>query len=683
MIALILLNLPVLLISLGITHIFFYYLDAIDRILCIALMFFTYIVISEQVLGSLNVLNVGSIYLINALVLLILLLVVQRKQSALLFRGNLSDSIKNFPVNKFILFFIAAITGFSFVKISLNLVNSPFGWDSLNYHFTFAVEWLKHGNLDTPIVISDNPCPSYFPINGSLIYLWFMLPFKNVMLADLGQIPFFIMVFLSIYRLCRKMHVSQECSFFAAVLMTVTPNYFKQMNIAYVDIMVCAWFLVALNFLFNLYKDFSLKNIVLFALSLGLLIGTKTIALNFSFILILFFLYVLFRKKLRLSAAYALLILAIAILATGGFSYIRNFIETGNPLYPFNLEAFGRVIFKGVMDKSNFTAFSKPDDYSLSNILFHEGMGTGVILFIIPGLAIFVASLFKNKKITLFDITLAACFVFFFVVYRYIFSLPNVRYIYPMFAIGYIMAFVALSRINFPVKILRWIILVCVFASLHEMARKLELAASMAVTFSLFVILLFTFKYLQEKFLRFATIIILVFLIALSFLNSIYNKREFASYCKMTKHTGFWPEAAKAWEWLNSNTGGNNIAYAGRPVPFPLYGTNFKNNVYYVSVNKIDPAKLHYFPDSYYSWGSDFLSVHKSLEEKGNYRADADYSVWLVNLLRRNTDYLFVYSLHQTKDLLFPMEDDWSRQHPEKFNSVFSNNTIHIYKILK
>lgn len=118
-------------------------------------------------------------------------------------------------------------------------------------------------------------------------------------------------------------------------------------------------------------------------------------------------------------------------------------------------------------------------------------------------------------------------------------------------------------------------------------------------------------------------------------------------------------------------------------MPFPLYGSNFKNNVYYVSVNKTEPAKIHYFPKSHYYWGYDFRTLHRNLEEKGNYRSDADYSVWLDNLNRRNTDYLFVYSLHQTKDIEFPLEDAWAKANPGKFNPVFANGTIHIYKIAR
>lgn len=177
------------------------------------------------------------------------------------------------------------------------------------------------------------------------------------------------------------------------------------------------------------------------------------------------------------------------------------------------------------------------------------------------------------------------------------------------------------------------------------------------------------------------TLIILIF--GTATFEAWYNKAEYPRYQKMVKYSGFWPEAIKAWQWLNANTDGNNIAYTGRPVPFPLYGTNFKNNVYYTSVNSIDPAKLHYFRQSRYDWGYDFMSLHKNLEKEGNYRSQADYPVWLNNLVRRDTDFLFIYSLHQTKDIIFPIEDKWAHSHPEKFMPVFNNETIHIYKVNK
>ena len=61
------------------------------------------------------------------------------------------------------------------------------------------------------------------------------------------------------------------------------------------------------------------------------------------------------------------------IILFGGYGYIRNFVDTGNPLYPMKVELLGREIFKGVYDKSNYGVRLISGDYSLSKILFMKG----------------------------------------------------------------------------------------------------------------------------------------------------------------------------------------------------------------------------------------------------------------------------------------------------------------------
>jgi hypothetical protein len=252
---------------------------------------------------------------------------------------------------------------------------------------------------------------------------------------------------------------------------------------------------------------------------------------------------------------------------------------------------------------------------------------------------------------------------------------------------GIIVSFYIIGALNLPKLIVGILVGISILASMGELAKRQELVSSVIFAFLLFFLLPVIIKYLAKiKFIKkplFIALFLIITVFSLILLEKDYSNNEYPRYIKMVKYSGFWPEATLAWDWLNKNTQGNNIAYVGRPVPFPLYGANFKNNVYYVSVNKTDPPKLHYFPNSNYHWGYDFSSLHKSLEEKDNYRGHSDYSVWLNNLFRRNTDYLFVYSLHQTKDIEFPIEDKWARDNPGRFSPVFVNETIHIYKILK
>jgi len=655
---------------------------AVDSIMALFVVYLSQIVFIELLLGLSGALYLKNVILLSLTFFLGVYLLTQNKEFYLP-PLNFSLYFKKLLSNKLFSFIFSVAASFAIVKILVNLLNPPFGWDSLNYHFTFPVEWLKHGNLDTPITIFDDPSPTYYPLNGSLFYLWLILPFRSVFLADLGQFPFFIIAVISIYSIAQKIGLNKTNSFYSALLFALIPNFFKQLQIAYVDVMVGALFLACVNYLFLLKEDFNWQNVLIYSISLGLLIGTKTTALLFSILLIIPFLVMLFKNYKK--ACLGLVFLPCA-LALGSFSYFRNFIQTGNPLYPLDFSLFNIHIFKGVMDKAIYSSHFSSSDYSLGKMLFHEGLGAQALLFILPGIFLSLPSAFikKRRELRLSLIYFLALPILIYFVYRYIIPLANVRYLYAMLGLGVVLGFYISDILKIKKAVISFLILVCIFSSIPSLAKRQELAASLILTAALFL-LLTNFKrtrLFNNKKLILSIIVALVF--SLLFLGEKYYKRnEFGRYYKMVKYSGFWPEATKAWDWLNRNTSGNNIAYTGRAVPFPLYGSGFKNNVYYVSVNKTQPAKLHYFNNSRYEYGPGFESLLKTIEQDNNYRGRPDYNIWLENLRKANTDYLFVYSLQQTKSIIFPLEDNWAKSKADKFGLLFSNNTIHIYRVIK
>ena len=649
------------------------------RLLSLAVIFYSQIILIPLFWGILGKLSLGNLILSTLIIFSVVFFIVKPKKS----NSPIFVLPQEITANKIIVFCVSVLLGFALVKIAINLVNPPFGWDSLNYHFSFPVEWMKHKNLANPITINDDLGPSYYPINGSLIYLWGMYPLKNVFMADLGQIPFFVISFIALYGICRKFNISREYSFYAAGLFTITPNYFKQLEIAYVDVLVCAWFLSGCYFLLSVYREKRLKDVVLFSLSLGFLIGTKTIALPYAAVLAIIFTLVVLRYRQMLKPrglSFYFFLASGLIIITGGYGYIRNFIQTGNPLYPLNVEFLGKTVFKGIFDKSAYTAHVDKSAYALSKILFSEGLGGGLILFVIPVFFVFVFNALKKRitaeKLFVFLLPVILCFI-----WRFCIPLANLRYLYPALALGFIIPFMLWSEKKPFITVVRVLVVLCFLASSAEIATRLELVSSLVLSAILFSSFNFIYNFWASLKTKGWLIVFTLIAVSLSLLNIDYRRNEYRRYISMVKYSGFWPEAVKAWDWLNNSTVGNNIAYVGRPVPFPLYGTDFKNNVYYVSVNKTDPVMAHYFPHSHYHWRADFRELHKNLEAEGNYREHPDYALWLANLKKRKTDYLFIYSLHQTKETVFPIEDSWTRIHPEEFTLSFSNPTIHIYKI--
>ncbi|MDD5465377.1 MAG: hypothetical protein PHP73_03435 [Candidatus Omnitrophica bacterium] len=681
MLILLLMNLIVLANAAILAKYLFRISNRIDYFLGIFILYFSQIVITLELLGVFGLLKLNNVILINLFVLVISLGVIKFA------KVNLKNSAifqnTGININNITRLCLAVLLGFGLVKIIINLFNPPFGWDDLNYHFTFPVEWLKNHNLDNPISISGDPSVSYYPVNGSLFFLWFILPLKNVFLADLGQLPFFIAAFFTVVSLARKLNLSKEFSFYAAVLFSLIPNYFKQLQIAYIDIIVAALFLIALNYLFLINKEGKVRNVILCSLAIGLSIGTKTTAMPIILLLLLPLLYLCFSKNTGYKKMFALTACFLPILAVGGFSYIKNFILTHNPLYPLNLKIAGHTIFRGVVDSVVYRTGIRPGDFNIAKFLFHEGLGGQTLIFVLPAIVLACPILlFKNRKThsLLMDYLLILPFLI-ILTFRFVIPLPNIRYIYALFAVGILIFFYAAEAFKIQKLFLKILVALCVIGSIPELAKKYELIAGLILSLTLFFTFGSIIKLLKKNFkLKIIILCILTFL-SLVFIEKFYIKNEFPSYSKMVKYSGFWPDAAQAWNWLNDNTTGNNIAYIGRPVGFPLYGTNFKNNVYYVSINKVEPAMLHYFPDSKYIWGYNGNKVFRNFESPENYRGNADYNVWLANLKNKRIDFLFVYSelIKKTDD--FPIEDKWAIAHPEIFNPVFKNSTIRIYKL--
>lgn len=684
MIKFILMNLIVGASSYLVAYKFFRLRPLIDSLICWFTVYFAQIIFSELILGILGKLYLRNIILLNLSILFLIITVITKdRNSSFNSRPFKKPSLGLFSDN-IILLLASLILGFAIVKLFFNLINPPFGWDCLNYHYTFPVEWIKNANLNNPLVVSDDPFPAYYPINGSLFFLWLIFPLRSAFLADLGQLPFFIISFLAVFSISRKLGLNKEYSFFAAYLFVIIPNFFKQLQVGYVDIIVGALFLASLNFLLALKEEFNLKNIILFALTFAIFIGTKTTALPYSVFLIFPFLFLVFYNKEYSSfkkLAFLFLFILIALFF-GSFSYLRNFILTGNPFYPLDVTILNNPIFKGVIDKATFIARNEEGGESLIKLLFHEGLGIQTLLIILPAtvLALFI-NLTKNKNRDIFSNYIMALPLLLYLAYRYILPIPNSRYLYPMLGAGIVVGLRVLNSLKISLKAINLFAVIAALASLSESARRLELGISFAAAILLFLSFILISSYQRLRSIIFSKGLILsgifIFFILLQFLLLDYQKNEYSRYIRNSR---YWPDATKAWAWLNDNTHGNNIAYVGRPVPYPLYGANLKNNVFYVSVNTKDPIRLHDLKHSMYRWDS-AEKMHKSFEEQNNYRGNADYPVWLENLYRRKTDFLFIYSLHHTKDIIFPIEEKWAKANLDKFKLIFSNNTVMIYRL--
>ncbi len=582
--------------------------------------------------------------------------------------------------NRFLLFSVSALSGFLAIKVIYNLRYPPLGWDSIGYHLVFPVEWMKKGKIWFHPIIFGDPSPSYYPFMGGLYYFWLLLPFRSAFMADAGQFPFYVGLLIATYGFSRRLGLDREVSVYAAILLGLIPNVMKHVEVSYVDLMVAAYFMIALYFASLFYVEKNFSDLFFASLAAAFLVGTKSNGLLW-FALLVPYLFAgackAFWKRKKDFVLFGFCATAILFLY-GAPSYVRNLILTGDLTYPLSFK-MGPFVSRGVIPLEGYR-YHPGGEFRWSEFYFHNGLGAQLLILITPGLFITLFLELRKKKIDWERLYWIFLPLLSFWVWVFVVPIPgNVRYIYHAFAVGCVVSLSAYDRL--PRKILRLFVLLCVLASAAELAGHWELI------FSLFgMVMLMALGELKrgKKFSvafspRLWVAAASVLVIFLGALEVLYRKNEFDLY-PHSQFSNYDERLAQAWKWVNVHTPpkGARVAYTGTCLPYPLYGTDLKNDVFYATVNG-QPASLHLCG--------------------GDYRRGARYDRWEKVLLEGGVDLVVVYDIVRKADLppfvrrpnavdentigVFPIEDAWAREHPERLSLVFQNERVHIYSVKK
>ena len=215
-----------------------------------------------------------------------------------------------------------------------------FGYDDLSYHATGPAHWLQQER----ITLAPANYHAYYPFGAELLSTWFMLPFHSDSFASLAGLYWLALATMAIAGTVLKGGGDIPSA-------AMSGGLFMSSNIVQgealgvftsADLAGTAYVLTAIYFLY-LFKQVSFpKNLVfaaLLALSSGLAAGTKvTYVASVSVIAIFAFFSIGGTWRRQLVVLTGMLILASAM---GSFWYVRNAVNTGNPLFPAALGPFG------------------------------------------------------------------------------------------------------------------------------------------------------------------------------------------------------------------------------------------------------------------------------------------------------------------------------------------------------
>lgn len=221
-------------------------------------------------------------------------------------------------------------------------------WDSLAYHLALPKLWLAANSIDTVPFIHH----SYFPANVDALYVWGMAIAGEVG-AKTFSFAFFVLGGFALFGIARRWYGS-HAGVWSCVAFAGAPVVLWESGTAYIDVaqglMAGLGALYGVELLTTRHSPHQRRRlIILSGLLLGLAAGSKYTGLvvlaALAVVAVARCFLVAFGKRDVPGASgsvfrdiVAVTCLAIVVCSPG---YVRNYMQTGNPMYPFLYERFG------------------------------------------------------------------------------------------------------------------------------------------------------------------------------------------------------------------------------------------------------------------------------------------------------------------------------------------------------
>lgn len=684
-------------------------------ILSLFIVFCSQIVVVEILLGTLSILSYRNISIVIYLIFLGAVIFLGKK----LFKNfKIEKAERDYPDLFSILILFGPIIFLLFAKAFNAALQVPLEYDSIAYHLPFVAKWLQTGTLNHLYYSAFAGPISYYPGNYELLDLWSFLPFQNDFFANLINFPLFVILGVVIWRILRNFGIDKNTALISTAIPFYMPIFLHQAGLPLVDLFFVLIFAISIYFLqeisINQEKE-KYSNFLLFGLSIGLFIGTKYLGLVYGALMVLLLVGIAFyhakNKKIKLCKAGFITI--AGILFTGSFFYIRNWIDSGNPLFPVDVNFSGINIFEGYQGvNENLKSTSLLGNFhnqgrirEFLKTFFYITGPFGIISIFMP-LIIFcftsakiTLNKFKKIKIEKKDILMPVLLALGILLYFYLYlkapytnkDLPqNIRYSMPFLLMGTFGVAYVISRTKFlkpslylatsSIFVFSLILLIVNPPEFISYGDKLLIDYGILWKYKKYLLLamlgcgalLYSLQFIFSKFKNNKSKVAVVgisiafsFIVIFQFLNFAYSEREVL--------TSYWSEfwfsndqaifdLMQTSEWLNKNAPEAKVAYSGFNFHYHLYGRDLSREIDYININEC--ADCQYV---------DYKNSENSI------RRDPNYQNWLENLRKTEKDYLIVNPL-STKGV-HSYEFEWANENPNNFKKAFNANDIYIYKI--
>lgn len=236
-------------------------------------------------------------------------------------------------------------------------------YDSLAYHLPVMAKWYQTSSL---AIIPELDQIARYPYNWENLCTLFMLPFREDLGIAWPNLAAWMMFGLAIYRVSQEAGAARVQAMAMTVLALTLPSVTQTVNTMHIDLPMAAFIVCGFYWVLSFHHTRSLVSLALLLATLGILAGIKTSAPFYGFLLIIALIGLeaktIFHRPMLANmvisrAPFSITLIAVALFASlflGGFWYVRNFIDLGNPLGFVKVQLGEQLLFPGKIDFSFF-----------------------------------------------------------------------------------------------------------------------------------------------------------------------------------------------------------------------------------------------------------------------------------------------------------------------------------------
>jgi len=557
------------------------------------------------------------------------------------------------------------------------------GPDDESYHLAAMAVWHRFGDLRMIKFAIGDTSTTFYPV-GSEVWSWVLLaPFRDSdVLARWAQLPFAVASLVATAAIGRRLGLPLRSALMAALLFAAIRRAFPVLAFTAGNDHSTGFFtLAAIDAVLALVAAPGAGVAVYAGAALGLLLGTKYIGLLFvPTILGVLLLAGIGRRwtsagderlPVRVLAGLAVL-MAVAGAVAGGYTYLRNWVTAGNPIFPAPLSLFGHSIFPG-WPGADLESRQQGPEFQIDVWKFlldrRDLLGSFFPYTMLPAaLAAPLLALGRRRGEWWRDALVLLLPVAFFLEFLYLMGdHRDMRYFLPGVALAAV-AFAWLVEQAGPRAAATLRILVLLVLTFH-VARKLDFGGTVSVVVALALIVLgwlavrhgpavslrlvlaWTRPAPRRWMMAGAAAALAALLLAALPLGALVNRYQDEKLLDR-------PPALALERMVGPK--GAAVAYVGLNKPYTFFGSRLQNDV------RIVPRSRR-LEDQYYEWGG---TVDFPYEEAG-------YVRWRRRLDNLDVEYVVV---HRS-----PWEDperDWMEGRPRAFRLTFYDQETEVWRVV-